>query len=490
MQENNFEKEVRKKLDELSLTPSAPVWQRVEASIKKKRERRLLFWLLPALLVAIGFVWWQVPAWQSEAADQQRTASVIQPASTFSKPHRATPDEKTERQIIKPQSLTVQKQRGKNNSIVKSRHRAGTTFTVVKKPVPVETISNVTSAIATAEKLDNGSRVKGHKNAAVYNQADQDIVETSSVPIAQLESDTAVNVGTKNQEAVTKSDSVRNHKDSVKIDVPPSKNHILKKRLQWSVVSRTGASNIVAPLTTGFGMNKSFRFDARPDYSTGIPTNNNGGSGPDTAIRRQPATPTRWLHLAIGVHAKKQLGKNSFLVAGLQYGFYSNHLVVGMQLPDDSVNNLLNRMPEALNGRAYGVRKVFLNGTSDLNGGASATYNTRFTNAFHFIELPIGFEYQLLKKRPLRLQHGFTLSRLIGSKALQYDSRANMYYQSKTGLCKTGFNVFTAADYTVWKGRTYTLQAGPHLQYGLRDLFENRNGAHLLSGGVQVNVAF
>jgi hypothetical protein len=40
MQENKFERNVKQKLDELSLTPSEPVWQKVEAAIQKKRKRR------------------------------------------------------------------------------------------------------------------------------------------------------------------------------------------------------------------------------------------------------------------------------------------------------------------------------------------------------------------------------------------------------------------------------------------------------------------
>src|SRR4051812_15407612 len=58
MQEQNFEKQVQHKLEELSLTPSAPVWQKVENEIreKKKRRRLIAFWLFPLLLGA-GTFW-------------------------------------------------------------------------------------------------------------------------------------------------------------------------------------------------------------------------------------------------------------------------------------------------------------------------------------------------------------------------------------------------------------------------------------------------
>src|SRR4051812_31456325 len=86
MQENNFEKRVQQKLDELQLTPSEPVWQNIELAIRKKRERRLIFWFIPFLLVAGGLVWWQTATWQTEKVPQQ-TAAITQPQPTFSKPH-------------------------------------------------------------------------------------------------------------------------------------------------------------------------------------------------------------------------------------------------------------------------------------------------------------------------------------------------------------------------------------------------------------------
>ena len=54
MQDQNFEKQVKQKMEELSLTPSEPVWQKVEEQIRKKRDRRrLLFWL-PFTVLFLG----------------------------------------------------------------------------------------------------------------------------------------------------------------------------------------------------------------------------------------------------------------------------------------------------------------------------------------------------------------------------------------------------------------------------------------------------
>jgi hypothetical protein len=54
MQEQNFEKQVKQKMEELSLTPSEPVWEKVEEQIRKKRDRRRFFFWLPLTVLLVG----------------------------------------------------------------------------------------------------------------------------------------------------------------------------------------------------------------------------------------------------------------------------------------------------------------------------------------------------------------------------------------------------------------------------------------------------
>ena len=60
MQEQNFEKQVRQKMEELSLTPSEPVWKNIDAQVRKKRDRRRLFFWLPLVAFVIGGGLWFV----------------------------------------------------------------------------------------------------------------------------------------------------------------------------------------------------------------------------------------------------------------------------------------------------------------------------------------------------------------------------------------------------------------------------------------------
>ena len=61
MQEQNFEKQVQQKMEELNLTPSTPVWQRVEQEIRKKKDRRrLVLWVFLFLFLVGGTATWMI----------------------------------------------------------------------------------------------------------------------------------------------------------------------------------------------------------------------------------------------------------------------------------------------------------------------------------------------------------------------------------------------------------------------------------------------
>ena len=59
MQENDFEKQVRHKMDGFHLRPSEPVWLGINEELNKKKRRRLLFIPLFALLLIAGYFGWQ-----------------------------------------------------------------------------------------------------------------------------------------------------------------------------------------------------------------------------------------------------------------------------------------------------------------------------------------------------------------------------------------------------------------------------------------------
>ncbi|HKB44053.1 MAG TPA: hypothetical protein VKC90_06680, partial [Chitinophagaceae bacterium] len=54
MPENEFEKKVQQRMEELEFTPSGEVWKEVEYRIRKEKKKRRFFFWLPLLSLALG----------------------------------------------------------------------------------------------------------------------------------------------------------------------------------------------------------------------------------------------------------------------------------------------------------------------------------------------------------------------------------------------------------------------------------------------------
>src|ERR1051325_8032678 len=59
MEENKFEKQVQRKMDEFTIHPSESVWEKIEARIgkKKRADRGLIFFLLLFCVLLTGGYW-------------------------------------------------------------------------------------------------------------------------------------------------------------------------------------------------------------------------------------------------------------------------------------------------------------------------------------------------------------------------------------------------------------------------------------------------
>ncbi|HUQ96463.1 MAG TPA: outer membrane beta-barrel protein [Chitinophagaceae bacterium] len=468
MQENNFEKAVRQKLDDLHLAPTEPVWQHIEATLKKKKDRRFLFWLLPVFLLGGVILWWHTTTKAPALQAVQPIATEIKEEETFSKPHIAQPLIKME-STAKP-AAPIQATKAVENTSLNQSNRLATLVTkkAGKKsgepvlPSPPASFSNSHARVVTEGVFNK----KAYKNNAPINAAtktkQQQVIEGDSVQKA----DTALTV--LQQLKQTQNDSL------IAVTTPLITVSKRKQKLEWRLVARVGSSNIMQGLNSlfsGFSANKSLQDPASPQsYTSGYVYYSAAGAG---NVTLQPAAPAKGLQFTLGGLLKKRVSHHSSLQTGLQYGFYSNHLIVGTNLPGG--------LSTGSGNGALSSRTIYQN-----NG---ARY--RFTNTFHFIEMPVLFEYKVLKKRPLHMQQGIVVSQVIRSNVLQYDSFTNTYYKNESGLQKTMLQFVVGLDYTIYKSKTFSLQAGPQVQWSLQPVFKNKDAkSNLASGGLVLHMGF
>ena len=452
MQKHDFEKQVKEKMEELSLVPAAPVWQKIEAQIKRKREkRRIVFWLLPLLLMAVGagsYLFYHPASTTGDKADVAHSSSIQPPADIASKesspvdqPGQAYKQDKTIGANKTTATTAFQKNNlTKNKPVPFSHMGAVASLSTDRKPVQL-TVRHTTDA---AEQEQSASA----DNSMAFTAAQ--IKETvATIPYSFT------------------TDSLLQLRNAALLPArfDSSAYHFAQtddRRWQWSIDASAGTSLLAKNVLGAFDFNKSADLYANPNlYGNGSQLNN---------YAAPPSPVTEGVSFAVGVGLKKKISSRIRISTGIQYAYYSMNSHTGQK-----VQNLL--------------------GVSRLDASSNAYFNSnrfyQYNNQYHFIEWPVGIGYQLLKRKSLYISTGVSFTRLLASNALYYDPHTNFYYRDERYLSKTGINYMAGLTYQFSIFKHVALSAGPQLQYGLRSLQKSNASSqqHLFAAGLHLDVS-
>jgi hypothetical protein len=493
MQEQNFEKQVQFKLDELSLTPSAPVWQKVEKEIrqKKKRRRMVIFWLFPLLLVGSGTYWGLTTMGvskekQSAAFSTRPTSPTEEVSSSTSKVNRPMVEPTIETVVTDTTTLTTTLQatsKKTSNNVIINGLTEGTA--VINRQTPNYKKSNTNTVQGNTLDFQNKqSFVKTRKtkkqpvtmpdaapSELTNHTIDQrDIVSSEKPSEIKLGKDTASGVeGEKVPELV---------KTEPKVLIDSSQ--IAKKKQEqspkWSWRAEAGYG--ITSLQTEL-LSKSSRIP----QSNSVPLSGSGFPGPAAPITAAPSRVEngRAFHVNIGVSRK--INNRLAATAGLQYNYLTTKNNVGQTVVKDTIVVVTNGSSTGLGNSSSTVINTYYRNT--LSGQTQ-----KHTNNYHFIELPLGIEWQVRKNLPVKWQTGISISYLLASNALVYDPNAGIYYQNNELLNRTQVQFFSGLSYQLWKHKKLGVHIGPYLQYGLTGLQKETSSYHLLSTGIKTQVSF
>jgi hypothetical protein len=500
MQDQNFEKQVKQRMEELSLTPSEPVWQKVEEQIRKKRDRRrLLFWLPFTVLSLCGGIWLvtnnirntnsiasakkekqnnsqngQNTAQKNDVKVETGTMNAGQNKKTFVVQEKARPSVVT-KSLQKQNEIIPEVKPGKqvlqNASVKEISYKKNKAINATNKPLHQENTGN---------KKQGGDKVK---QPGIFPDTLDPVAKKPDEPNENISinkskpSDSIVNNNPPKENEVKGIDTVGQSKPDLKNEQEDSlavQKNVAKKEekphSKWKLainagIARSGINNGLQVFgggaksmetTNTLAADRSLNFSQAPS---------NAG-----VSYRPPSTQKKSGSFSLGILIKKQIGKRSSLSTGFQYNFYSTEMLVGQNIsrdtmadPNKSVNNFY------------------------ANSGANFS---DYHNKFHFVSLPVAFNFQILKNAPLDFHIGLSLQQLVETNALLYSSLSQIYYTDKSAFNKTQLFSELGIEYSFLLGKKLLLKAGPRVNYGHSSVVKESSGLHLFSYGVATEIVF
>ncbi len=488
MHNNEFEKRVGHKLEELKFTPSDAVWQKVEVQIReRKRRRRFFFWWLPAIVLCTG-----VGAWFIYSAEKGKTKTSATVTTTQRTESSSIKDNQTKPTETVPENIPVAEEKSKQPVFEKNIQKEQEAADVVKtkKDVPIVDGLTVKENKKIADKQNVQLIVKEEKPivAEIKNPDAVNHVEVN-VPLPEEKKNSVVTV-TKESEQVKTENPVTSEKpiltgkpvvaEEPKVSIKPvvtdsfvnnpAKEPVIttkplvsrKRKFEVALVFRGGIADMSQ---FSAGLSKSDRLYASPGSGS-------SGSGGYSSSASDSAKVKNGVGFTTGIQLKKSITKRSALSIGLGYGYYSSsHKTSGVVYADAQFSNSL--------------------GTSVVNNYARVGNNVTYKDRYHFIEIPVLYHLQVTKatKRPILFNGGIAYSYLAGSNAQYYYSATKTYYYDRSLFNRSQLQLRTGISVGLVKKMNYPLQIGLQYQYGLsgqwkRSLDLNQ---HLSFTGIQLS---
>jgi hypothetical protein len=480
MQANEFEKQVQQKMDELSFTPSAPVWQNVEKEIRrKKQKRRMLLWLpIFALLLTGGIVWLSLST-EKEKSDVEFNTAGIQNSELNNQP---SVTEESKERTLKEENTSPKYQQQKTDYNNNTRGFNGTTNTraLHQKYLNKKSTYNTTQNIVS-KKPSALSRTNQPNTTLTNNSIEQLIASSDTKP--QVDKKETSNAENSSQviNHTTNSVAIKTIQPELKVDSVQKINEdsVKKLLLKDSIQSKDTAANkieikkkiasakwmLTPVLQTGIaGITKKGGLYNGARYSDPL-LNSGGGTVADNSISR----PKNNLGISLGLLAQKQITKRLQFETGLQYSFLSNTVDVGRRRRIDTVVS-----------NQYGITRV----TQYYEKSAENNFN----NKYHFISLPVALNLKLFTNTPVFVHTGIAIQYMISSNGLAYSSQNRIYYHDKKAFNKAQFSTDLGIYYQLACNKK-TLTVGPNVQYNWTRLQkDNSPYQHLFAAGVRATL--
>ncbi len=490
MHDPEFEKNIQKKMEELDFNPPESVWDKVALEIQKDKKRRrpiIWFFLFLGLALAGSIYYMLAPvltARHSIASGNPKISS--QPITDSANKNSSLPQNSgVDRSLKKLPDSISDNQEPDQASINKNN---------IADPKSLPAAQSTHSSILTSKKNSLGEvnelgSSNTTSNLSLKNKKERQwkfsSTSVESGPSNKYEADRKADLPSieKYQQNETSGIVLNNNvlppltpalnsshfavtgpiSDPVAADAKKSQANKNPNHHSWNI-GYTTAPGISTINKTLFNSLKSVA-DVYSFYAPSVPPTSSAGAP-------LPSTVQSGFSFTAGAFVEKKLSNKLTFSTGLNYHYYSNQIQTGAKI--DSM------VPMISNFSASQLVGYYHTGTA-----------TRYTNQYHFLELPVSLRWQFnnSKSLPLSLEGGLTISQMLGSNALHYNSLSGIYYKDNDLFRKTQFGGTAALLVGFYINHSF-FQAGPQVQYGLSNMLKDNNSAaeHLFFTGIKLTI--
>lgn len=463
MRENEFEKQVQKLMDELRLSPSASVWDKVRDRIGQRRRRWPLIVLLLVFMLGTAYlIYYQFAGDHAEIVNTKENNAA-----------QKTPGTLHQDQSSKQDNTMVQEPEHTTKNTITGTGKPNDMVTSLKKPVKDIFVSESLYQKGIKDVMDSMSTQIRPASNDEKNDVAKDLVQldqtnlTDSSLIKNLNSDPVFPAKNKPDTTWLPATAEATVQQASPV-TEKGNNPVTKKRtrkVNIGITAFVGKSNTVENL---FGINNS------KNTTSGNFVNDPLGSM--TGHPNKPFAPS--FAYKFGGFIQKDISSKNSISLGINYLYFSTKAEVIYANP-----SLILAVP-GLTGIEY---------INSYYRPAAQWQNTQQVNKYDFIGFDAAFHQSLIssKKTPLYADAGLSALRLLSANSLIYDNNTNTYYYKNDWLNKMQASFNLALSLHIKMNTNNYLFIGPEMNYGFTNLLKNKNytSQHLLSYGLKAGWA-
>lgn len=457
MDENKFEKEVRQKMEELKIQPSASVWENVEKRIQKKEPRKRLAWLFVALFFGLMLGGYYLFNQNKTGANMQ---PYVQNNSTAGGNSITAKKQETKKEPVKAgdkPAINFSEKKESSSGIGSDRlvelsknNNTATLGVTLKNDQPRELIEKEVKYISPLPQKEEKVKLAEEKK-----ETGNGILEDST-----REKNMAIGLIAEKIETSSLQILVEKTKGNDSVTYENSKKAAGKPHHKWLIGLHFSAGRTL----TGSGLLGLNESKSLADMSYNSP-GNSGNPSNNPQVYYDPVTTNDWAFIA-GAFTQKEISKGTSLVLGINYKYFSTLNEVGGWVSS---------------GNYY----------ASLYNNSSQAFKT-YRNVFHFVEIPVSLKMETRqnKKLPFTWQLGASVSRLLSSNSLQYQQ--GMLYRDNSLYNKMQIGLEGGVSAILFSKHSYPISIGPYFNYGInklsgKGLYGNK---HLGSIGIRTEILF